>query len=242
MALTLDDVELRVLGVLIEKALTQPGGYPLTLNALLLGANQKQNRDPVVAYAEADVARAVHSLERKQLVKQAAPAASARVNRFAHNVLDRLHWDRREQAIMAELMLRGRQTGGELRTRASRMIRLEDVPAVLAVLAALGESDPPYVQELPREPGRSANRFRHLLSDTSAHEAPPTDTVPAAGLVTVTDMDAPAPASPSVVQTANDLADRVKRLEGRVDELSRLVDELRKNSQCQVDSSDESFI
>ncbi len=234
MALTLDDVEQRVLGVLIEKALTQPGGYPLTLNALLMGANQKQNRDPVVEHSEADIARAVHSLERKQLVNQAAPAIGARVNRFAHNVLDRLHWDRREQAIMAELMLRGRQTGGELRTRASRMTRFDDVPAVLAVLDALNESDPPYVEELPREPGRSTNRFRHLLSDGEAGEA-------GGETGTVAPVE-PVRAVLPETGAAGDLAARVASLEGRVDELSRLVDQLRKKSQDPVDSSDESLI
>ncbi len=175
----LTEIELRVLGVLIEKSLAVPTGYPMTLNSVVLGANQKQNREPVTEYTETDVSRTLHTLQVKNLVKLAAPAASARANRFQHNVVEVFHWDKREQAIMAELMLRGRQTPGELRTHASRMTPLDDLPAVLAVLDALSKTQPPYVEELPREPGRSANRYRHLLGAGDARETVgETSTVP----------------------------------------------------------------
>lgn len=164
----LNDIELRVLGVLLEKALTQPGSYPLTLNAIQLGANQKQNRDPVVDYSESDISRAVHSLQLRKLVKQAAPAPGARANRFAHNIVEVLHWDRREQAVMAELIMRGRQTAGELRTHAGRMTPFPDIEGVTATLRGLAQGEHRYVEELAREPGRSANRFRHLLSGGDA--------------------------------------------------------------------------
>ena len=159
----LDPIELRVLGVLIEKSLTQAGSYPLTMNAIVLGANQKQNRDPVLSLSEGEVARALGSLERKQLVAQAPPAPGARANRFQHRVVNELRWDRRDQAIMAELMLRGRQTAGELRTHASRMTSFADIGSVLNTLQELAAREPSFVEELPREPGRSANRWRHLI-------------------------------------------------------------------------------
>lgn len=112
MALTLDDAEQRILGVLMEKCLSQPGSYPLTLNMIVLGANQKQNRDPVVEFPERELARALHSLQTRNLVGQARSAIGARANRFEHRVVEQLGWDRREQAVMAELLLRGRPDRG----------------------------------------------------------------------------------------------------------------------------------
>lgn len=160
----LGEVEIRVLGVLIEKALTSPSAYPMTVNSLVLGANQLQNRDPVVGYSESEVSHALHNMEHKGLVVQAATTMGARSVRFEHRVLEKFGWDRREQAVMTELMLRGRQTAGELRTRASRMTSLPELQAVVGLLETLKNRTPPFVEQLPREPGRSADRFRHLLS------------------------------------------------------------------------------
>lgn len=168
----LNDTELRVLGVLIEKSLTQPAGFPMSMNAIVLGANQKQNRDPVLELSEGEIAKALYSLERKRLVGQAPPSAGARVNRFDHRVVDRLGWDRRQQAVMAELMLRGRQTPGELRTRGSRMASIPDMAAVMSILQDLSSGERAFVEELPREPGRSTNRFRHLLASDSTEDGP----------------------------------------------------------------------
>lgn len=210
MSIDLSQIEIRVLGVLMEKALTQPATYPMTLNAIVLGANQKQNRDPVMECTESQVASAVYELERRQLVTQAAAAAGARANRFAHNVVERLHWDRRAQAIMAELMLRGAQTGGELRSRASRMTPFPDLPSVTVTLQELTSGDPLYVEELPREPGKSANRFRHLLTPATS---PPADR-PQAG-----DEAANEPA-PSLAL----LSERLGKLEAQVARLAQLVE------------------
>ena len=154
------------MGVLMEKALTQPGSYPLTINAVLLGANQKQNREPVMECAESDVSRALHMLQIKGCVKQAPPSSGARANRFQHQAAEMFHWDRREQAVMAELLLRGKQTAGELRSRAERMTPLPDLEAVHHVLHSLASAQTPYAEELPREPGRSANRWRHLRGES----------------------------------------------------------------------------
>jgi len=218
------DTEVRVLGVLIEKSLTQPGSYPLTLNAIVLGANQKQNRSPVESYSETAVGKALYSLQEMDLVAHAPPAPAARANRFKHRAAETLHWDPREQAVMAELMLRGRQTAGELRTRASRMTPFDDLEAVGAVLTGLMEHEPAFVEKLPREPGRSAVRFRHLLSgeetgtsDVSAEVVVPSST-----------------ANPHDDQTG--LADRVARLEATVSKLSRVVAELRQNATDSIDA------
>ena len=240
MATRLNDIELRVLGVLMEKALTTPDAYPLTINSLVSGANQKQNRDPIMSLTDGDVSRTLQTLTHRGLAHQAPPEPGARANRFQHTVVEGFHWDKRGQAIMTELLLRGRQTGGELRTRASRMCSFADVPAVLVTLAELAQVDPPFVEELPREPGRSSNRWRHLLSDEAEPTAAPapaapsvsagaTTTSPAAS--TVGETAAPPAAStaaPATVEVAigDDLAARLASLERRVSALeARLGDE-----------------
>ena len=226
MPIQLDEVELRILGVLIEKSLTQAATYPMTLNAIVLGANQKQNRDPVADFSEQEIAKALYTLEKRGLVQQAPPNPGARANRFGHNVVETLHWDRREQAVMAELILRGRQTAGELRSRASRMTPLNDLDSVGSILSALGASDPPCVEELSREPGRSANRFRHLLSAESGGAPAATARPPAE----------------DQVATAGDSIDailaRIAALEAKVAELDRVVTDLRKNTGGDVDRGD----
>ena len=165
-----NDAELRVLGVLIEKSLTQPGSYPMTMNAIVSGANQTQNREPVLELSEGEIAKALYSLGQKRFVAQAPPAAGARVNRFGHRVVERVSWDRREQAVMAELILRGRQTPGELRTRGCRMASIPDMAAVMSILQDLSSGERVFVEELPREPGRSATRYRHLLASNQVRE------------------------------------------------------------------------
>ncbi|MBI1825973.1 MAG: DUF480 domain-containing protein [Planctomycetes bacterium] len=167
----LGETEIRVLGVMIEKSLTQASGYPMTINAILLGANQLQNRDPVVEYSEAQVATALGDLIHRKLAAQAPPEPGARANRFVHRAVEEFHWDRREQAIMAELLLRGHQTAGELRSRASRMTLFADIAAVLTTLEELQRREPQFVEELSREPGRSTTRFRHLLSNDEAERS-----------------------------------------------------------------------
>lgn len=229
MPVRLSDIEQRIIGVLIEKALTQPGSYPLTINAIVLGANQKQNRDPVVEYAESDIARAVHTLQVKGLVKQAPPSAGARANRFQHQVVDVFHWDRREQAVMAELLLRGKQTAGELRTRAERMTPLPDLEAVNQVLRALAATEKPFVEELSREPGRSANRWRHFLGESSAKEAAHSGELPTTMRTDDHSFSSPKP-SPSDVplmrESDDDLAQRLHRLETRMASLENQMKEL----------------
>jgi len=231
---TFDDIEIRVLGVLMEKSLTQASTYPMTMNAIVLGANQKQNRDPVVEMSEGDVAKALTRLQQKRLVKQAPPSAGARSNRFLHACVEAFQWDRRQQAIMSELFLRGRQTPGELRTHASRMTPFPDLEAIGNTLSELENQAPPFVEELLREPGRSANRWRHLLG--SEEEA---SSVGATGRTT--DMHTPVATAPhlptipgplsraDVVHSPSltSLEDRVDGLEAQVAELITVVSEHR---------------
>ncbi len=235
MAIVLTDTELRVLGVLIEKSLTHPSSYPLTLNAIVLGANQKQNREPVIELGEGEIGGVLYSLQTKELVDCAATAPGARANRFEHKVIERLGWDRREQAVMAELILRGRQTAGELRTRGTRMTPIPDLEAVNAIICGLMERDPPLVAELPREPGRSTNRFRHLLAGEDAPTAIPAAD-PAATPETRPVGEPPrALAGPTAEFGVSALARRVETLEQQVAVLTAAIEELEKNANPTVD-------
>lgn len=242
--ISFDDIELRVLGVVMEKALAHTSGYPLTVNAVVLGANQKQNRNPVAEYSEADVTRALYGLQTKQVIKHAATSAGARANRFEHNVAERFHWDRREQAVMAELMLRSHQTPGELRSRASRMTPFQDLTAVTVVLEELSRRDPPFVEELPREPGRSANRWRHLLATDAepALAATSSATIPPEGSASVAPQALPVSPVSALAQSGDDLVDRVARLEARVAELERMTAAQRPQDSDALDGTGESGV
>jgi hypothetical protein len=149
--------------VLIEKSMTTPAGYPMTLNSLVTGCNQLTCREPVMRLSESDVSRAVHELQQMMLVKLADPDRTARANRFQHQLEQRFGWGKRERAIIAELLLRGPQTAGEIKTNGSRMTPFEDLQSVMNLLAELGKNDPPFVRELPRQPGQGTIRYDHLF-------------------------------------------------------------------------------
>lgn len=159
----LKPIELRVLGVLIEKSMTNPDTYPITLNALTLGCNQKTNREPVMNVTEGEVAAALHELQNWRLASLGDTQRGARSNRFQHDVEKRFGWNAAQRAIMAELMLRGPQTLGELRARASRMAPLGDGPFLSELLKELQTCDPPMAVELSRLPGQSTTRWAQLL-------------------------------------------------------------------------------
>jgi len=163
MSLTLDPTEARVLGCLAEKELATPEYYPLTLNALTNACNQKSNRDPVMSLDEAQVQAALDSLRKKQLAM--VSSEGVRTSRFAHNLRGVLHLDVDEIALMCELLLRGPQTVGELRTRADRMHPFTDLATVEAALQELADRTPPLVTQLPRQPGRKESRYSELLSE-----------------------------------------------------------------------------
>ncbi len=162
MEITLNDIEVRVLGSLIEKELTTPEYYPLSLNSLTNACNQKSNRDPVMALAEEEVVRALDSLRFKQLVVLSADGG--RVPKYRHLMAEKLGLMPAEQSVMCELLVRGPQTVGELRTRGERMHPFGDLAAVEEVLQELIQRENPLIALLPRQPGRKEGRYAQLFS------------------------------------------------------------------------------
>jgi uncharacterized protein YceH (UPF0502 family) len=163
--------ELRVLGALIEKAITTPDYYPLTLNALTNACNQTSNRDPVVAFDEADVVRALDALRERRLAFLFT-GADSRVPKYGHKFGDERELAPDEVAVLCELMLRGPQTVGEIRSRASRMHPFATLAEAEATLAALAAKLPaPLVVKLPRQMGLKEGRYSHLLGGPLAAEA-----------------------------------------------------------------------
>src|ERR1700689_1371214 len=168
MNIELSPIEARVIGCLIEKQITTPDQYPLSLNALVNACNQKSNRDPVMSGDEVAIQTTLDHLIRKHLVIEKSGFGS-RVPKYQHRFCNTefgpLKFTPQELAIVCELLLRGSQTPGELRTRASRMAAFTDTGAVEAALAGLAERpDGPFVVRLPREPGRRDARYAHLFS------------------------------------------------------------------------------
>ena len=194
--------EARLLGVLIEKQMTTPEGYPLSIHAASAGCNQKSNRDPVVEWSEAEVIVGLQGLVMKHLAGRTVPMGS-RVEKFHHNARPALDLDDAGLAVLAELLMRGPQTPGELRTRASRMAPIDSLEKLSAVLYRLIEKG--YVRRIDPAPGSRAERYVQLLSP-GLHP-----------------LDAPAAAAPARAESAP----RAPGLEARVAELERQVAELR---------------
>ena len=163
MNIVLSADECRVLGALIEKEITTPEYYPLSLNALINACNQKSNRDPITNFDEAAVRQALNSLEFQSLVRSIS-ASDSRVTKYEHRLQEGFNFYRHEIAILCVLLLRGPQTPGELRTRAERMHHFEDLSAVHSGLQHLMKRDPPLVKVLPRQPGTKESRYAHLLA------------------------------------------------------------------------------
>jgi uncharacterized protein len=159
----LNPVEVRVLGSLIEKQITTPEYYPLTLNALTNACNQISNRDPVVSFDEKTVVRALESLREKRLVWMVT--GSGRVPKYEHRLTDVLSLAEQETAVLCVLMLRGPQTAGEIRSRTGRLYEFRELSEVELTLEALMNSEPqPLVVKLPRQAGMKESRHAHLLS------------------------------------------------------------------------------
>lgn len=171
MDISLNPVEIRILGVLIEKQMATPDYYPLTLNALVNGCNQKNNREPVMALDPTEVEQALHSLRQQHLVWQIMTPGS-RVAKYEHNLVEIAGVSEREQALLCELFLRGPQTAGELNTRAARLMETHGLMAVEQTLKKLAEHPKgPFVEMLPRRPGHKENRYVHLFCPKEASEA-----------------------------------------------------------------------
>jgi uncharacterized protein YceH (UPF0502 family) len=156
-------IEVRVLGSLIEKDITTPDYYPLSLNALVNACNQKNNREPVMSLDENSVAEALGTLQEKRLAGPAS-GADSRVTKYEHRLQEVFNFDRREIAVLCVLLLRGAQTPGELRGRTERMYRFEALDDVISTLERLGQRQPPLVAVLPRQPGTKESRYMHLLA------------------------------------------------------------------------------
>ncbi len=163
MKMNLTEVEIRILGCLVEKELTTPENYPLSLNALTNACNQKSNRAPLMILAEADVILGLDKLGSRGLARHTT-AAGGWVTKYRHSLDDSLHLAPPARAVLAELMLRGPQMAGELRNRAERMTPLADIASVEEILGALMEFGPPLVTRLPRQPGQKEQRYAHLFA------------------------------------------------------------------------------
>lgn len=205
----LTEIETRVLGSLIEKDITTPDYYPLSLNALVNACNQKNNRDPVMTLDESAVRDALATLQEKRLAGPAS-GADSRVTKFEHRLQEAFNFDRREIAIVCVLLLRGPQTPGELRSRTDRMYHFEALEDIVSTLDRLAQRTPPLAAILPRQPGTKESRYMHLFSGE-----PPVSDAPASASVARTPS--------STTASANSVADRVSTLE---EEVSRLRQEL----------------
>src|SRR3989338_2187570 len=161
-------LETRVLGVLAEKQRTVPDSYPLTLNSLVSGCNQKSSRDPVIDAAETEVLAVLDSLRGLSLIME---TSGGRASRYAHNIERVLHIHTQSTALLAMLMLRGPQTAGELRLNCERLHKFADISSVESFLVELAErAAGGLVVELPRQPGSRENRWMHLISGAPAIE------------------------------------------------------------------------
>ncbi len=207
MDLILSDIEARVLGALVEKDVTTPDYYPLSLNALVNACNQKSNRDPVMNLDEESVRQAIRELEKHAL---AGPADSfdGRVTKYEHRLQEAYNFDRRETAVLCVLLLRGPQTPGELRSRSERMHSFDDLSEVESTLQRLMKREPPLVKILPRQPGTKEARYAHLLSG---------------------DMEvAPSEASEEIRPKDGGSQDRITSLERQVSQLQNEIADLKK--------------
>ncbi len=213
MTLDLTALELRILGALIEKQITTPEYYPLTLNALVAACNQKNNRNPVMQLTADEVARALATLQYDRQLVGTYSSAGSRAVKYTHRLTETIGVDSPEGAILCELMLRGPQTPGELRGRAARMHPFASPAEVKIALDSLMARQPdPYVAELPRQPGCKENRFAHCFGDTPIQDpgAPPDSAPPPPGPAAT---DTP-PQDETRLQA---LEERIARLEARLE-------------------------
>jgi uncharacterized protein len=201
---TLDPVELRVLGSLMEKQLTTPEYYPLTLNALVAAANQKSNREPVMELGEDEIQRALDRLQDEKLVWK---VMGGRAVRFDHNLDTVWHLNRSEKALITLLFLRGPQTAGELRGRSDRLQQFESVAGVEELLREMSAHSEPLVRRLARRPGQKEERWAHTVGGEIAEPAPIEAPVAAVG--------------------GEPLSARVAKLEERIVALERILSELK---------------
>ena len=215
MNLFLNNIEVRILGALIEKDITTPDYYPLSLNALVNACNQKNNRDPVMNLDEEAVRRALDTLHDKNLAGPAS-GADSRVTKYEHRLQEAFNFTRGETAVLCVLLLRGPQTPGELRSRTERMHRFEDLTEVQSSLQRLMQRDPPLAAMLQRQPGTKEARYAHLFSGNAED----------AGVAGVARTPSSA-SSVSSTPTENGNTERITRLENEVSSLQKEIADLK---------------
>jgi uncharacterized protein len=204
-SVVLTSVEARVLGALVEKEITTPEYYPLSLNALVNACNQRSNREPVMNLSEEEVRQALNALQDMNLAGHAR-SADGRVPKYEHWLGEAYNFSRAEAALLCVLLLRGPQTPGELRGRTERLHSFSEISDVLSGLQKLAERQPALAAILPRQPGTKESRYAHLLSG-------PVESIAVA-----------APQAPAQQSSASD--ERIERLETELADLRRKVEEL----------------
>ena len=226
----MSEVEARVLGALVEKEITTPEYYPLSLNALVNACNQKSNRDPHMSLNEGEVQRALRQLNELGLARSAS--TDSRVAKYEHRLAETYNFTRPETAILCELLLRGPQTPGELRSRAERMHPFEDLSLVHSTLKHLMEREPPLVALLPRQPGTKEARYAQLLSINTLTEELAADERSVREAAASSKGERPARAEQGTLHAEDErvgqLAAKVEHLEKDVADLQRQFAEFRK--------------
>jgi hypothetical protein len=212
----------RVLGSLVEKALTTPQQYPLTLNALVAACNQTTNREPVVDYDEQTVQAALDELKEMRLVRYVLPSHGRSVVRFRHVLDEALGLDARQAAVLAVLMLRGAQTAGELRIRTERMAQFGGVDEVEHELALLASRDEPLARNIGRGPGQKEERWGSPAVDAAVHDAVASGVGPEQPSA-----DPEHPGASGDAASLGDLQAELRTLGSEVAELRRELDALR---------------
>jgi uncharacterized protein len=203
MDLILSDPEVRVLGALIEKEITTPDNYPLSMNALIAACNQLSNRNPVVHFDESTVTHALDGLREKKLAHQ-VDKSDARVTKYRHVLYEAMNLGRPGIAVLCVLMLRGPQTLGEIRTRTNRLYDFSSLEEVETTLNSLSAAAHPLVAKAPRQSGQKEIRYAHLLS----------------GEVKFTEAEAEPDSHPQL--------DRISKLENEVEDLKRQFEQFRR--------------
>ena len=212
----LNSIEGRIIGCLLEKEVTTPEQYPLSLNALTQACNQKTSRDPVMALSEVDVQAGLDSLNKKRLVSEQSGFGSRVVkykHRFCNTEFSDIQLSKAEFAIVCLLLLRGPQTPGELRTRAGRLYEFSAIEEVEKALSALAGREEPIVKILPREPGKRESRYTELFSEEASN-------LPSGDLPTAS----AEPASPALIERVSQLEQEVSELKAQLAELKALLE------------------
>jgi uncharacterized protein len=226
---SLTEIEARILGALIEKEITTPEYYPLSLNALVNACNQKSNRAPEMHLDDDPVLQSLRTLEQKGLAGK-GDNMDGRVKKYEHRLADVFNFTRPETAVLCELLLRGPQTPGELRSRAERMHHFDDLDSVNATLRHLIERDPPLAKLLPRQPGTKEARYTHLLSgDATADSESNSAATPASTHAALTTKSVIAfPQAARISPAPPDAFDRIANLEQEISDLKQQFANFRK--------------